>query len=151
MDLKQILQETKDLVLDTGVLIEYFKNQDQELIELLDEYVFEPDSKISLYGHNLLKCEVYYIKCRKIGIEPAREYVKRLEQIMITISDKWIFEQAGRIKCKYPIALSDCFSMSLSILRECPVFFMPEKELTNDIVDRLNSELGAKIHLVKTS
>ena len=144
MNIKEILQEMDELVLDTGVLIEYYRNN-QAIVNLLDKYIFYPESKITLFGHNLLKSEIYYIRCRKFGIESAKEYIKHLERVMVTIGEQWLFEQAGRIKCKFPIALSDCYSISLGMLRECPVFFMPEDEIDENTVEKINSEFGAGI------
>jgi len=48
----------------------------------------------------------------------------------------WLFKRAANIKCRYPIAISDCFSISLAILQECPVFFLPEYELSKDTAEK---------------
>ncbi|MHA1129520.1 MAG: hypothetical protein ACTSQQ_01820 [Candidatus Helarchaeota archaeon] len=58
MSFEKILQETKKLVLDTSVFIGYFMDEKLSIIPLLDEYVFNENSFISLYGHNVLKSNV---------------------------------------------------------------------------------------------
>ncbi|TFG18807.1 MAG: hypothetical protein EU530_08135 [Promethearchaeota archaeon] len=148
MNLEKVLLKIDELVLDTGVIIEYFMNH-QSLGILLDKHIFHPESKITLYGHNLLKSELYYVRCRKHGRESAAKFIKHIDRVMVTIGDQWLFEQAGKIKCLFPIALSDCYSISLGLLRECPVLFMPEYEIDKKTVEGINSEFGARIIVVQ--
>ena len=148
MSIKQILIDTSNLILDTSVLLGYFTDENQEINSLLEEYVFTQESKITLYGHNLIKSELYYITCREKGINEAEVVLEKLKSIMNTISDIWLFKKAANIKCSYPIAISDCFSISLAILQECPVFFLPEYELTGVFVNHINRKYKVKIELV---
>ena len=147
MNTKQILSETHNLILDTSVLLGYFTNEGREFNSLLEEYVFTQESKIILYGHNLIKTELFYILCREKGMTEAEMVLKKIENIMNIISDTWLFKKAANIKCRYPLAISDCFSISLSILQECPVFFLPEDELSRDTIEKINKEYNAKIHI----
>jgi len=148
MSIKQILIDTPNLVLDTSVLLGYFMNEARDINSLLDEYVFTQESKIILYGHNLIKAELFYITCREKGMTEAEMVLKKTEGILNTISDTWLFKKAANIKCRYPIAISDCYSISLAILQECPLFFLPEVELSREIIDNINREYNAKIQLV---
>ena len=148
MDIKQILGETHNLILDTSVLLGYFMNEARDVNNLLDEYVFTQESKIVLYGHNLIKTELFYIICREKGMNEAELVLKKIEGIINTISDTWLFKRAANIKCRYPIAISDCFSISLAILQECPVFFLPEYELSIDTIEKIKKVYQIKIHLV---
>ena len=148
MSIKQILINTSNLVLDTSVLLGYFTDEKLEINSLLDEYVFTEESKITLYGHNLIKSKLYYIICREKGIDEAEVILKKLRGIMNTISDTWLFKKAANIKCSYPIAISDCYSISLAILQECPVFFLPEYELSEETVNQIKKVYNAEIELV---
>ena len=148
MSIKQILIDTPNLVLDTSVLLGYFMSEAGDINSLLEAYVFTQESKIILYGHNLIKSDIFYITCREKGVTEAEMVLKKTEGIMNTISDTWLFKKAANIKCKYPIAISDCYSISLAILQECPVFFLPEVELSREIVDKINREYNAKIQIV---
>jgi len=148
MSTKQILIDTPNLVLDTSVLLGYFMSEARNINSLLEAYVFTQESKIILYGHNLIKLEIFYITCREKGITEAEMVLKKTEGIMNTISDTWLFKKAANIKCRYPIAISDCYSISLAILQECPVFFLPEVDLSREIVDEINREYNAKIQIV---
>ena len=148
MSVKQILIDTPNLVLDTSVLLGYFISEARDINSLLEAYVFTQESKIILYGHNLIKSEIFYITCREKGMTEAEMVLKKTEGIMNIISDTWLFKKAATIKCRYPIAISDCYSISLAILQECPVFFLPEVELSREIVDKINREYNAKIQIV---
>ena len=148
MSIKQILIDTPNLVLDTSVLLGYFMSEARDINSLLEAYVFTQESKIILYGHNLIKTEIFYITCREKGITEAEMVLNKTKGILNTISDTWLFKKAANIKCRYPIAISDCYSISLAILQECPVFFLPEVELSREIVDKINREYNAKIQIV---
>ena len=148
MNIEQILSETQNLILDTSVLLGYFMNEDREINKLLEAYMFTQDSKIILYGHNLIKSELFYIICREKGINEAEMVLEKIESVISTISDTWIYKKAASIKCRYPIAISDCFSISLAILQECPVFFLPEYELSRDVAEKISKEFNVRILIV---
>jgi len=145
---KQILNETKILILDTSVLLCYFIDEIQDINALLEQYIFKPDSKITLYGHNLIKAELFYITCRLKGINEAVDLLNNLEKIMNSINDSWIYKKAANIKCKFPIAISDCFSIALANLLDCPVFFLPEQELQAKLIENINNTFNTEIHLI---
>jgi hypothetical protein len=48
--------------------------------------VFNEASNITLYGHNLLKTEIYYIVCRKKGITEAKNILNKVESVINIIS-----------------------------------------------------------------
>ena len=148
MSIEKVLSETSNLILDTSVLIGYFIKEQLSIVTLLDKYIFNKNSSITLYGHNLLKTELYYIICRKKGSNEAKDILIKIENVTNIISESWLFEKAGQIKCKYPIALSDCFSISLGIFQDCPIFFLKEKELSEEIINKINEEFKTKIYAV---
>ena len=148
MSIEKVLSETSNLILDTSVLIGYFIEEQLSIVTLLDKYIFNKNSSITLYGHNLLKTELYYIICRKKGSNEAKDILIKIENVTNIISESWLFEKAGQIKCKYPIALSDCFSISLGIFQDCPIFFLKEKELSEEIINKINEEFKTKIYAV---
>ena len=65
---------------------------------------------------------------------------------MNIISDTWLFKKAADIKFKYPLAISDCFSISLSLLQEWPILFLPVYELSRDTIEKIKKEYHAKIY-----
>ncbi len=147
--MKRVLNETQNIVLDTSILLCYFMDEVQDINSILEEYIFNLNSKITVYGHNLIKTELFYIACRQKGIREAENLIKKLGNIMNTISDAWLFKKAASIKCKYSIAITDCFSISLAILQDCPVFFLPEKELREDMMEKIRKEYNANIYRIE--
>ena len=110
--------------------------------------MFNEASNITLYGHNLLKTEIYYITCRKNGMTEAKNILNKVESVINIIGESWLFEKAGQIKCKYSIAISDCFSLSLAYFQDCPVFFLKERELSEEMIKKINKDFNIKIHIV---
>jgi predicted nucleic acid-binding protein len=148
--IKQVLNNTQNVILDTSVLLCYFMDEVQDINSILEEFIFNLNSKIIVYGHNLIKTELFYIACRQKGISEAENLLKKLENIMNTISDIWLYKKAASIKCKYPIAIPDCFSISLAILQNCPVFFLPEEEMSGELIEKIKMEFNVDIYRVET-
>lgn len=149
-DVKQTLRNNTDLVLDTGIYIEYFEPKKSELKTILNEILFTETAEILLYSHFLLKSELLYILCRKLGKNNAKTKVKGLEPFINFVSGDFLYNIAGEIKCKYPIALSDCFLISLSHLHECPVLFLEERELSEEVVKQINDEFKTQIQIISS-
>lgn len=142
------LKDIKNIVLDSGVIIEYFKKGSNNIKKFLRKHFFNENRSIQLHGHYLLKSEIFYITCRSIGIAKAKDIIYKLEKFINYISGKLLFEKAGLIKCKYPIALPDCYSIASGIHCNCPVLFLEENELTEEIIDKLNEEFNSKIYII---
>jgi hypothetical protein len=144
----EIFKEQKDIVLDTGIYISYFEPKENELKKILREQLFSKKSDITLHGHYLLKSEIYYIMCRKIGKDKAEKTLDEIKEFINFINGEFLYQVAAQIKCKFPIALSDCFSISLSHFQNCPVIFLKEKELNEEIVKKINEEFNTQIYIV---
>lgn len=144
----EIFKEHNDIVLDTGIYIKYFEPKENELKKTLREQLFSEKSNTTLHGHYLLKSEIYYIMCRKIGKDKAEKILDEIKEFINFINGEFLYQIAGQIKCKFPIALSDCFSISLSHFQNCPVLFLEEKELNEKIVQKINEEFNTQIYIV---
>ena len=61
--------------------------------------------------------EVYYQTIRKIGLEPAREFIERLSQLPFEIiaPSSEIIMKASEIKAQYAISYADCFAVATAI------------------------------------
>lgn len=148
MSINKLLKSSKALVLDTGVLIEYFKTKEDKLKQLLRETIFTEESEIKLYVNYLLKSEIFYILCRAIGEETAKETLKEMELFLNIEETRNLHELAGQIKCKFSISLVDCYSIATGILQNCPIIFLTEAELTEDVIERINKEFSSDIHII---
>ena len=144
----EFFKDHNDIVLDTGIYINYFEPKKNELKRTLREQLFSEKSDTTLHGHYLLKSEIYYIICRKIGKDKAEKILDEIEEFINFINGEFLFQIASQIKCRFPIALSDCFSISLSHFINCPVLFLKEKELNEKIIEKINEEFNTKIYIV---
>jgi hypothetical protein len=142
---KKFLREQEDIVLDSGIYIEYFTPKESTIKKLIRETIFTEDSQINLHGHYLLKSEIYYIICRFLGMEESEKIIREIEKYINFISGNFIYNTAGKIKCNFPIALSDCYSISTGIFFNCPILFLKETELSKTTVKKINSKFGSKI------
>lgn len=145
---KSIIEGTEEITLDTGIYIEYFQAEESELKKDLRELLFQEDSKIRLQGHYLLKSEIYYIMCRSLGRERAEDLIEEIEEFINFIDSGFLYRIVGQIKCKYPIALSDCYSIAVGVFQKCPVLFLKENELSDEIVNDINEEFNVEIHIL---
>ena len=145
---EKIFKEFNELVLDTSIYIEYFKEEENEIKKILRKFLFNENSSIQLLGHYILKSEIYYILCRFLEKERINSIIKEIDKFIIFIGGEFLFQLAGEIKCKYPIALSDCFSIAIGIIYKCPVIFLKERELTEDRISSINQEFNVKIEII---
>jgi len=144
----ELFKDHNDVVLDTGIYIKYFEPKKNELKRTLREHLFSEKSDTTLHGHYLLKAEIYYIMCRKIGRDKAEKILDEIDEFIDFINGEFLYQIASQIKCRYPIALSDCFSISLSHFKNCPVIFLKEKELNEKMIKKINEEFNTKIYIV---
>ena len=145
---EQFIREQEDIVLDSGIYIEYFTTKESQIKDLIRDTIFTEHSNINLHGHYLLKSEIYYIICRFLGMQESENIIKNLEKFINFIGGDFIFNTAGRIKCKFPIALSDCFSIATGVFFNCPILFLKESELSKTTIEKINSMFGSKIFIV---
>jgi predicted nucleic acid-binding protein len=140
MSLESIFKEFYRIVLDTGVLIAYLTGENETLCTILDDFVFAEHPTVELLGHDVLLTEIYYITCRSSGKDKALENVYKTKNIMTLVDTRALIENAGWIKCKYAIALPDCFSIATAMLNACPACFLKEIELSPTILEKITED-----------
>ncbi|MHA1491552.1 MAG: hypothetical protein ACTSRI_18095 [Promethearchaeota archaeon] len=69
MIVKDLIKNSKKLVLDTGIYIEYFKTKEDKIKEYLRKTLFTDESEVKIYANYILKSEIYYVLCRALGKE----------------------------------------------------------------------------------
>ncbi|MBD3256434.1 MAG: PIN domain-containing protein [Candidatus Lokiarchaeota archaeon] len=134
---RNILEENK-IAIDTGVFIEYIektrygkKFKNSVLMDPgINEYHISP----------LVETELNYLFCRKWGDKQGFLMVKKMLTGYSIQSESYLREEASRFKCKYPISLSDCYSLSVAKLKTIPIYFKMEEELDTNF-DALSEEV----------
>ena len=113
------------VVVDTGAWIEFFtgSRSGEKLMNLI--------KGVDVYVPALVVAEIFYVLCRKVGEERALEIVKAfIGSNVKVVSGVDLFIEAGRVKCKVPIALADCSVLALaSMVNGRAVFWRREKEI----------------------
>ena len=146
-------EQKKVAVVDTGLIIEYLtidsENTKQKgYKEFLDKNLFRNKQISQIYISFLTKTELLYIVCRTKGWSKAEEIVEHIVSNFAIIRDKEIDELAALIKCKIPVALPDCFNLSIAVLYGIPVYFLEEREFTKEISSLIKSELKVNLKLL---
>ena len=127
------------LVIDTGVLIELFNNSHYG--NSFEEH-FLKDLNIKYYYISpLTHSELLYHYCRKLGHEDAIKMLDEKLEYIIILNEEDLRYSASKLKCKYAIALADCYSIASGELKDCKVIMKREKEM--DLIDL--SELPAQV------
>lgn len=135
---------TGSIVLDTGLLVEFFT--DGALAEFVDKQILTRKEIQTIYIHDYIATEVYYVICRQKGPEEAEKVVKQLEEITNTVPTKQLRFLAGKIKCHRAISLSDCFTCSIAQQYQIPALFKKEKEL---VKEKERKEFEFQLYLVE--
>jgi len=80
--------------------------------------------------------ECYYIICRKEDNQTALNYINELMETLRIISTEQIVKIAGQFKCKFPIALADCWTLATAFaLKIGALFAFKERELERNFQD----------------
>lgn len=146
--------QKKVAVVDTGLIIEYLTMDSNNIKqrgykEFLDRNLFRNKQISQIYISFLTKTELLYVVCRTEGWSKAKEIVDHIVSNFVVIRDKEIDDLAALIKCKIPIALPDCFNLSIAVLYGIPVYFLEEKEFTKEISILIKNELEVDLKLLR--
>jgi predicted nucleic acid-binding protein len=81
--------------------------------------------KVVAYTHDMAVVEALYILCRKVGWEEAKRSVDSLllSGFLNVEAMSGLSEEASKIKCKKPIAVSDCLTLALAIRKGMTALF----------------------------
>ncbi len=151
MTILDVIKSANKLVIDTGVYIEYFQPREDKIKQFLRDTIFTENSRVKLYGNFVIRSEMFYILCRLIGNEKADNRMEEIGKFITYIEDSNMFKLAGQIKCKFSIALTDCYSIATGIFMECPVLFMKEGELNEAIIENINEDFNSNINILDES
>lgn len=120
------LNGQRKYALDSSILIQKYYVKDQLTQSIIQNGVT-----------NLVALsECYYIICRKENNKAALNYIDELVKTVKIIPTEQIIKIAGQFKCKYPIALADCWTLATAFaLKINAIFAFKEKELVKNYDD----------------
>ncbi|MHA1519407.1 MAG: PIN domain-containing protein [Promethearchaeota archaeon] len=148
-ELNLFLDKYKKFVFDSGVLLAYLQNENEKFTQVMDELVFSEKSNKVVFCHQLTLTELFYIHCRKHGVEKATILINDMKSMYEILKIDSLQFIAGKLKCQYPIALSDCFSIASGIEKNIPVLFLNEQELTKKIQKEIERDYKANIVIIE--
>jgi len=136
------------IVLDTGILVSYLSKESTAINKWLDEKIFNDELDICVICHKINLTELFYIICRKLGVDKTRQIVQTLNDYIYFCSNDEIYEIAGLIKCRYSISLADCFSIATAKFYNCALIFKQEIELNLKLISQIKNEFNTKIWIL---
>jgi len=142
------LNSVSDIVIDGGLLLEYFNETATELQNWLNDHVFNDSVIVRLHGHEITRAEVYYITCRTLGHDKAKELVDQMKDYIEFHGEFSITEKAGQVKCGHSIALADCFAIATGIFLNCPILFKKEEEMTKQVISSIQEQFNVSLLVV---
>jgi ribonuclease VapC len=104
---------TKSILFDSFAILKYYQDETGAVkVENLLRSAQRDLLKAFMSEINL--GEVYYLTIRRLGLEPAKEYLERLLNLPIKIisPSSEIIMRAAEIKAEYAISYADCFAVA---------------------------------------
>ena len=147
-EIAQFIINHQKFVFDSGVILAYIQNENEKITQLMDEVIFSEESKKTVLCTQLSLTEIFYIHCRIHGMENASSLIEDMKSMFDVLTVNSLHLIAGKLKCKYPIALSDCFSIASGIVKNVPVVFMQEKEFTKKIQNEIEQDFHVNLVII---
>ncbi len=144
-ELAMFIDNHQKIVFDSGVLLAYIQEENENFTHIMDELVFSEKSEKVVIYNQLTITEIFYIHCRINGVKKATMLINDMRSMFEILQIDSLHTLAGELKCRYPIALSDCFSIASGIVKNIPVLFMKEKELTKKIQEEIERDYNANL------
>ncbi|MGC9105910.1 MAG: type II toxin-antitoxin system VapC family toxin [Thermoprotei archaeon] len=116
----------KRLVLDAGVILGFLEGKFYEAYEGL------LNGDVEAYVSSITLAEVKYVLCRKLGEKRANEVFEKLVNSgLFHVVDVLpeVVNYASECKCRYKIALGDCFTIATAKYLGTKALFREESEL----------------------
>ena len=136
-------------VFDSGVILAYLQDENDKLTEILNDFIFSEQSQKLVICNQITFTEIFYIHCRKYGFNKATKLIDDIRPMFEVLKVDSLNLVAGKLKCKYPIALSDCFSIASGIVEKAPVLFINENELTETIQKQIEKEYNINLVIIE--
>jgi predicted nucleic acid-binding protein len=136
-------------VFDSGVLLAYIQDENEKFKHIMDEFIFSEKSNKVAICNQLSLTEIFYIHCRKQGIKKAKLLIHDMKKMFDVLQIEPLHIIAGKLKCSYPIALSDCFSIASGIVKNAPILFVNESELSEKIQKEIEQDYKANLVIIE--
>ncbi len=140
MNEKKDTQNTSNAV-DTGVLFEFL--DDSNLGKVFYQKVLKNPQFQKFYISPLTDVELKYLMCRQSGYKEAKEFISDFLKDFIIYPESELRDEAFRLKCNFPISISDCYSLAVGKILNIPIYMKKEKKI-DQVLDGLLSMVKIK-------
>ncbi|UXD21664.1 VapC-type toxin [Ignicoccus pacificus DSM 13166] len=121
------------VTLDASVLIEIALGKPDVIDYVLNNYDL-------LYASRLSLVETYYVICRGLGREEAEKRISLISKALSIVEAEKVWKEVGECKCKYPISLGDCFTLSTSKYLNSEALFLKREKEIEKVLSQLKQE-----------
>ena len=106
----------KNILFDSYAILKFYQDEDgADMVEKL--LVSARQKAIKAFMSEINLGEVYYLTIRRLGLEPAKEYLEQFFELSVQVvppsSD--IIWSASEIKAEYAISYADCFAAATAL------------------------------------
>lgn len=141
-------------IVDTGLILTYLSmetnsSKKKQYIAYLEQEVFENPQYDNLAITPMTKTELLYIICRTKGWNEAQVYTDLLLSNFVIIRNTEVEELAALIKCKVSVALVDCYVVATGSLFNLPVYFLEERELTQNVQNSIKEDFKVDLKVLR--
>jgi predicted nucleic acid-binding protein len=133
------LEKIDTLVIDTGVLVEFLRNTKMGI--LFQTKFLTPPPIQYFYLNPLTYTELLYIFCREFGMKKAEKILEDKLKNFLIIDEDVLRSKAAELKCRFGIALVDCYSIASGHLKNCPVLMKKEQELSKIDISKISAPI----------
>lgn len=134
-----MIDSASGIVLDTGVMVEILEDKQKTLFNHIISGLMRA------YITSLSLTELQYVMCRKLGSSEAGNVMEEFisSNLVMPLEIEGTGRIAADLKCKFPIAIADCYSLALGKQLGLPVYMRKEKEIV-----RVLSELKKEVEII---
>jgi ribonuclease VapC len=106
----------KDVVFDSHAILKFA--QDEAGADRVEELLTASQAgRIRAFMNEINLGEIYYITIRRIGLEPAKEFLEHFYNLPIELvpASRDIIASASEVKARYAISYADCFAVASAL------------------------------------
>jgi predicted nucleic acid-binding protein len=106
----------KNIVFDSYAILKFYQDEDgADKVEKL--FISSRQGDLQAYISEINLGEVYYKTIRRLGLEPAKNYLEYFHELPIQVisSSSEIILSASEIKAEHSISYADCFAVATAL------------------------------------
>lgn len=106
----------RNIVLDSYAILKFL--QDEAGADKVEAFLTaSQEGKIRVFMSEINLGEIYYIIMKKMGLDPAREFLEYFHSLPVErVAVSWdIIASASEVKGNHPLSYADCFAVATAL------------------------------------